>query len=310
MTTSVYQNTREVGSESSSRPCVFSGHESFACRYGWLPKLYAAVLNDPHLFESDEQAILQLGLGRNMVKSLRFWGEVFGITNRQGREVHPTKFAHMLLSNKNGFDPYLEKSDSLWRLHWTLTVYGGLGAWVLTFLDMLDSEITRDRFVAAVRAFAARFGRAITPGTASTHVNVFLQTYAGSEATEVSIEEALGSPLQELELARLVTRGGVSTIRFLRGPKRTLSVSAFAFVLHDFWQKTARESATLSVRSLLLARSSPGAVLMLDESGLHEKLEDLCVYSNRLQLRSDGLGGFDLTSRGEPLQQLRKVAWS
>src|SRR3546814_3944020 len=50
---------------------VFSGHESFACRYGWLPKLYEAISDDPALFSSDERAILKLGLGRNMVKSIQ-----------------------------------------------------------------------------------------------------------------------------------------------------------------------------------------------------------------------------------------------
>src|SRR3546814_4710316 len=38
---------------------VFSGHESFACRYGWLPKLYEAISDDPALFSSDERAILK-----------------------------------------------------------------------------------------------------------------------------------------------------------------------------------------------------------------------------------------------------------
>lgn len=53
---------------------VFSGHESFACRYGWLPKLYEAVEQDEELFADDERAILALGLGKNMVRSIRFWG--------------------------------------------------------------------------------------------------------------------------------------------------------------------------------------------------------------------------------------------
>ena len=266
-------------------------------------------MSDPRLFASDDRAILRLGLGRNMVKSLRFWGEAFGLTHRIGREVHATEFARMLLDTRNGLDPYLETPGALWRLHWTLTVHAGLGAWALAFLEMQDREITRERFVASVRAYAARSSRAITSGTASNHVNVFLRTYAASEQVEESLEESLGSPLQELELVRLASPGGVSTLRLARGPKRTLDASALAFVLHDFWQGTAPASVTLSVRSLMLSHSAPGAVLLLDEPGLHEKLEDLCSRSARLVLRSDGLGGFDLTSKGEPLRELRKIAW-
>ena len=61
-------------SPEGGRARVFSGHESFPCRYGWLPKLYEAISADPTLFSDDENAIVTLGIGRNMVKSIRFWG--------------------------------------------------------------------------------------------------------------------------------------------------------------------------------------------------------------------------------------------
>lgn len=59
----------------------YSGHESFVCRYGWLRKLYDAVKMNPKIFADDaiEAAIVKLGIGRNMVKSIAFWGDAFGI---------------------------------------------------------------------------------------------------------------------------------------------------------------------------------------------------------------------------------------
>ena len=134
----------ESGRPSKPGPHIFSGHESFACRYGWLPKLYEAAVDDPMLFSSDDVAILRLGLGRNMVKSLRFWGEAFGLTRTSGREVHVTRFAQMLLDPREGLDPYLETPGALWRLHWMLTIHAGLGAWAVAFLETYDREITRD----------------------------------------------------------------------------------------------------------------------------------------------------------------------
>ena len=80
MNTAALSNAEKFGWETKSGSQIFSGHESFACRYGWLPKLYEAVTDDPSLFSSDDRAILRLGIGRNMVKSLRFWGEAFRIT--------------------------------------------------------------------------------------------------------------------------------------------------------------------------------------------------------------------------------------
>ena len=290
-------------------PRVFSGHESFACRYGWLPKLYDAVEDDPALFASDEKAMLRLGLGRNMVKSLRFWGEAFGLTQTRSGNVTVTPFARRLLDPDDGLDPYLETPSALWKLHWRLTVHARLGAWAVAFLDTFDREITRERFVASVRACASQARRTITSGTATNHVNVFLRTYAGSEYSDGVPEETLGSPFQEIELLRTATPGGIPTVRFLRGPKRTLDTKALAFVLQDFWRDTARGSTTLSLRSLMLSPAAPGAVLLLDEPGLYDKIEELCSRSRGLALRSDGGGGFDLTCTTDALHQLRELAW-
>lgn len=298
-----------MGWGSKTAPTVFSGHESFACRYGWLPKLYEALIENPALFSSDENAILRLGLGRNMVKSLRFWGEAFKLTRTAKRDVYLTEFARMLLDPRDGMDPYLETPNALWRLHWMLTVHGGLGAWSLVFLENHDREITRERFVADVRSRASLTRRAITSGTASNHVDVFLRTYAGNQNTQVSPEESLSSPLQELELMRLSSPAGVVTARFLRGSKPTLDVKAFGFVLYDYWRHAAPESLTLSFRSLMLSYAAPGSVLFLDEAGLHESLDQLCTRSRRLVLRSDGAGGIDLTSDGDPISELHEIAW-
>ena len=301
--------SRKEGWTTKPGPRAFSGHESFACRYGWLPKLYEAVDEDSHLFSSDEHAILRLGMGRNMVKSLRFWGEAFGLTSTRGREVNLTKFARMLLDIREGIDPYMENPGTLWRLHWKLVVHGGLGAWAVAFLETYDREIARDRFVSTVRARASQVRGTITSGTASNHVNVFLNTYVASEHFEGSPEESLGSPFQELELVRLTMPAGVTTVCLLRGLKPSLDVGALAFVLHDFWQGTAPENTTLSLRSLMLSHASPGTVLLLDEPSLYASIENLCSQSSSLMLRADGTGGFNLACKRDPLSELWRIAW-
>ena len=87
------------------RARLFSGHESFPCRYGWLPKLYEAVEQEPEIFSSDERALLALGLGRNMVKALRFWGDVFGLLQIDKGVASNTRLARRLLDPLEGLDP-------------------------------------------------------------------------------------------------------------------------------------------------------------------------------------------------------------
>ncbi len=298
-----------VGFGTAIGPLVFSGHESFACRYGWLPKLYEAVIEDPTLFESPERAILRLGIGHNMVKSLRFWAEAFGLTTNRRRRTCLTAFARRLLDPINGRDPYLESQDSLWRLHWMLTVHGRLGAWAVAFLETHDREILRERLVASVASRAAQVRGRVTARTATNHVDIFLRTYSATRRLNASDDDLLASPFQELALVTTGTRTGQSAVGFSRGPKPTLTTPAFAFAVRDFWHSAAPASASVSVRSLMLGYCAPGPVYLLDEVGLYEHAERLCSRSDALALRPDGAGGFTLACRRDPLPELDRLAW-
>jgi hypothetical protein len=56
----------------------FTGHETFVFRYAWLTKAVAAVAEDPGVF-TQEDAIVRLGVGKNMVRSIRHWALATGM---------------------------------------------------------------------------------------------------------------------------------------------------------------------------------------------------------------------------------------
>ena len=93
---------------------TFSGHESFPCKTLWLKKGYDFVVagND---FNSPE-AVIGLGVGKNMVASIRFWLRVFGVAEND----KPTALADYLFNEQNGKDKYLEDIATLWLLHFNL----------------------------------------------------------------------------------------------------------------------------------------------------------------------------------------------
>ena len=63
--------------EAACQP-AFARHETFHPRYGWVKKAYDAAAADGDVFNSDD-AVVTLGVGKNMVKSIRFWGTAFGV---------------------------------------------------------------------------------------------------------------------------------------------------------------------------------------------------------------------------------------
>ena len=103
---------------------TFARHETFHPRFGWFRKAFVAAASDPAIF-NDPEATVRLGVGKNMVRSLRFWGtashllvdEPVGGTRQ--RNTKPTNVAAALL-RPGGLDPYMETAGTWWWLHWLL----------------------------------------------------------------------------------------------------------------------------------------------------------------------------------------------
>jgi hypothetical protein len=253
----------------------FSGHESFACRYGWLPKLYELVSTDPSAFDDDEAVMVKLGIGRNMVRSIRFWGDAFGLTESSaGRDVTTTAFAKWLFDSKRGEDPYLEAVASYWLLHWRLTVTANLAAWNVAFLETPEREILRRFLVHKVERRAELRGKAISTDTAKQHVDVFLNCYATARVQrEAPPDDVLSCPLQELGLITLSpTADRDDLVELNRAPWPHLDEKTFLRIVLDFWDWNAPTDTTMSVRTLLVQSRSPGLALRLDETSMIEML--------------------------------------
>lgn len=299
-----------VWATDSGRPRLFSGHESFACRYGWLVKLYHAVEENPELFANDEDAIIKLGLGRNMVKSIRFWGQAFGLTRQEKRRTLNSNLAHRLMHPSTGLDPYLEDIGTLWRLHWQIATHAGLGAWTIVLQDVLDARITRERLIAFTEARAAAEKGAISTSTATAHVDIFLRTYDWARGdVSTGLEEGAGSPFQELKLIETAQTSGGVVISVNRGPKPELRISDFAFALRDYWIGTAPSSKQLSVRTMQLDKRSPASTFRLDEGAFQIMLEGVAKETT-MTLEGDGVGGKALVSNGKHhFEELEVLAW-
>lgn len=94
---------------------TFSGHDYFQCRQLWLKKEYDYVKEGINF--NDEDAVVQLGVGKNMVSSIRFWLKAF---NTIDNKDIPTELGKRLFDDENGYDPFLEDKVSLWLLHYQL----------------------------------------------------------------------------------------------------------------------------------------------------------------------------------------------
>ncbi|MBQ0129851.1 MAG: DUF4007 family protein [bacterium] len=110
--------------------CTFSGHETFHCKSLWLKKGYDFVTAGRAF--NDNDAVVELGVGKNMVASIRYWLRAFGIIDSRG-EI--TDIGHYIFGD-NGCDPYLEDVNTLWLLHYLLLSTGYAVLYKQVFLNL------------------------------------------------------------------------------------------------------------------------------------------------------------------------------
>ncbi len=269
----------------------FSGHETFPCRYAWLPKAYRSLTQNPQIFGDDEDAIVAMGVGKNMVRAIRFWVQTTGIASAiKGGGYAITEFGEALLEPE-GLDPFLEDKRTLWLIHWKLStqVEEPLFAWDYLLNKWPHQEISR---TAALRAFeqqAKRLERKLSTVTLEQHFDTFLHTYVPTRSRKGEIQEDnLDCPLVELELIHRVGERDYGGGRrepiyaFRREPKPEITAELFTFCLNDFWTKRRSTEKKITFRDVAVAQGSPGQIFKLPEWDIRERLD-------RLKEDSDGM---------------------
>lgn len=259
----------------------FSGHESFACRYAWLPKAYREINENPAIFTDYETAMVRLGVGKNMVHSIRFWVEVMGVaTPRPDRTLEPTHFGQAVFADE-GFDPFLEDVRTLWLLHWNVAarVEDPLFAWDFLLYKWPYPELTRSEALSAFTRESRRLNMTYSQATLSQHLDIFLHTYTPTEGTKSAFEDSLDCPLVELELLQVVgernidgSRRRESVYAFRREVKPEITMALFEYCLDDYWERHTAE-ATLTYRDVATGPGSIGQVFKLPEDDIRTRLE-------------------------------------
>lgn len=179
----------------------FSGHESFPCKSLWLKKGYDFVRQEGKF--SSEDAVLRLGVGKNMVTSIRFWLKAFGIL----QEDSVSRFSQYLFDDRDGLDPYMEDNGSLWILHYYLVSSSISSIYNLTFLSFQRETKGFDKD--QIHLFLKRKcnvpeqKNVYNENTVSKDIRVLLQNYVKTK--DLKALEDSSTLLSELNLIREVS---------------------------------------------------------------------------------------------------------
>ena len=182
---------------------TFSGHESFPCKSLWLKKGYDFVVegND---FNSPE-AVIGLGVGKNMVASIRFWLKAFGISDNDVL----TDLGNYLFDESKGKDKYLEDIATLWLLHFNLVFSEEATIYKMFFCGVQKerTRFEREQVLTYVKLRMAEAGKMtlFNANTVKKDVGVLLQNYCLPRKPQSN--EDFSSLLIDLDLIRQDSEG-------------------------------------------------------------------------------------------------------
>ena len=182
---------------------VFSGHESFPCKTLWLKKGYDFVAQGKD-FNSPE-AVIDLGVGKNMVSSIRYWLRVFGIIESN----QLTTLGNYLFNENDGKDKYMEDLATLWLLHFHLVFNQEATLYNMFFCDFQKSHtrFEREKVVGFVKLkmIEANKSNLFNQNTVEKDVAVLLQNYALPR--KIQSNDDFSSLLLDLDLVRQASEG-------------------------------------------------------------------------------------------------------
>lgn len=257
--------------KAAPRP-IFSGHETFQCRHLWLKKGYDFIKAGKTF--NAEDAVVDLGVGKNMVVSIRYWMRAFDLL-----EVNDqlSNLASYLFDDDKGKDPFLEDDASLWLLHHSLVKKGFATSYALIFNELRKEriEFSKDNFVKFMQLKAeSGLNFVFNKNTIESDFEVFVKLYLGTDSGGKDKEEIVAGIFPELNLVRKIERGKSSTLYHIEtNDKEQLPNEVFLFLLLD----DPSIGMSVSLEALERDYNSVGSIFAINRSGLVNKIEALCA---------------------------------
>lgn len=266
---------------------TFSGHESFQCKGLWLKKGYDFAKAGKSF--NDDYAVVGLGVGKNMVSSIRYWLKAFGVVDENGR---PTEIGKYLLDN-DGVDPYIEDTATQWLLHYLLvtTKVATLYHLIFTEFNRTRREFNKTEMLLYVRrAFVERRfgGTPYNENTVSRDIATLLKNYVYPESAKVC--EDYSALLLDL---KLIGRTGHDTYTFNTVGKAKPQPLVFLFAILD---KAEGEVVVEFDKLLSLAN-----IFGMSVNDLYDTFEKLHEYNAGVSFSN--AAGEQLFSMKEPLDK-------
>lgn len=243
-------------------------HESFSIREGWIAKGIKTIKKNPKVFSSQNATDI-LGIGNNMVKSLKYWMIATRIIDVSSKNIKLSEFGELL----DKYDEYLDDDFSWWMLH----VMVALNIEEFYVLNVFFNKCVMQTFskenlfeIISKRLYSKNIK--FNENTLVDEINMIIKTYCIDEKID-NPENNFVCPLSNLELIKKI--GKNSYVRNKPSVKKLNYLVVYFLILN-----LIKESDAMSIDDMLNAENGPSKILNLDKNLLNDYLDEL--RSNKL----------------------------
>lgn len=238
-------------------------HESFSIREGWLAKGIKNVKEYGNVFALQNATDI-LGIGTNMVKSLKYWMTATKLIEEKNREIMLSDFGSII----NEYDPYLEDIFSWWLIHINMiTNIDDAYIYNLFFNKCNIKTFTKRELYEKLYALLINEKLTFNENILQDEVNMIIKTYTIDEKID-NPENNFICPLSELNLLKKVDR---DTYEKNRPEIRNLPFWVVYYIICLLLD----DRDNISIDELLKEENSPAKLLNIDKNLINEYLDEM-----------------------------------
>ena len=240
-------------------------HGSFSIREGWFEKAIDSIKDNDKSVFGKENGVATLGIGANMVTSLRYWLIASEVIMEKNSMF--TEFGKLLVE----YDPYLDSDFSWWMIHQHLASnFKGAPIFNIVFNRFNIKNFTKETMNQFVLNYMQENGIDMSNSSqVDADTTVLLKTYIEERVNNP--EDNLNSPLGKLGLLKKNSEG---LFNFTQPSYEVLPYQVVYYGLLSCLDEDEMKNG-INIDDLINKENSPSRIFKLDKNLLYLYLNDM-----------------------------------
>ena len=252
-------------------------HGSFYLRNGWPTKIIDVIIQNRYVFSpaNEREAVDALGVGRVMVKAMRYWAYATGLTvedkDQQGVLHSLTELGECVAK----YDPFCQDKGTLWLMHRKLASdFENATMWAWAFNLNSQRTFSKDEFVDAFFSFYQTNGGTNKKNAVEKEFDCLKNTYVSDKSFDLSriIDEDTIPFFAPLGLIKYLGKGRFEMPR-IRAKEIPLSIALYCILKDN--EEHLRTQHQIDINDLLDGQMQIGRYMSLNYPELLDILQRL-----------------------------------